>query len=153
MCVVLGGQGACHSHGRHSYSVLLTDKVPLLFQHRKAEFWNRLINVVDYGQMPRGGIWDIGKCEKALGVPVAMFEGGLEALQGPCGGMGEEAAPHIDPVARKGKASCLGAEEWQVADRVMTTQGGVALPRDGAFDVSVTLPEVGEIASPSGLFR
>lgn len=75
---------------------------------------------------------------RLLGFLLQCLKGGLEALQGPCGGMGEEAAPHIDPVARKGKASCLGAEEWQVADRVMTTQGGVALPRDGAFDVSVT---------------
>lgn len=49
--------------------------------------------------------------------------------------------------------SCLGVEEQQVADTVMTAQGGVALPRDGAFDASVTFPVVGEITSPSGLFR
>lgn len=45
------------------------------------------------------------------------------------------------------------AENWQAADRVMTAQSGVPLPRDGAFDASVTLPVVGEITSPSGLFR
>lgn len=42
--------------------------------------------------------------------------------------------------------------EWR-SSRLTTAQGGVALPRDGAFDASVTLPVAGEITSPSGLFR
>lgn len=92
---------------------------------------------------------------RILGFLLQMFDEGLEALQGPCGGDGEEAALHIGPVAQKGnsEASCLGVESSRLLIELMTAQGGVALPRDGAFDASVTLPVVGEITSPSGLFR
>lgn len=92
---------------------------------------------------------------RVLGFLLQMFEGDLEALQGPCGGDGRGGCPSHKSVAQKanGEASCLGAEEWQVADRLMTAQGGVALPRGRAFDASMTLPVVGEITSPSGLFR
>lgn len=62
---------------------------------------------------------------RILGFLLQMFDEGLEALQGPCGGDGEEAALHIGPVAQKGnsEASCLGVEEQQVADRVNDSPG------------------------------
>lgn len=80
---------------------------------------------------------------RVLGFLLRMSEGGLEAHQGPCGGDGEEAAPHIGPVAQKGnsEASCLGAGERQVADWVMRAQGGWLYQG------------MGLITSPSDLFR
>lgn len=68
-----------------------------------------------------------------LGFLLQMFDEGVEALQGPCGGDGEEAALHIGPVAQKGnsEASCLGVESSRLLIGLKTAQGGVALPRDG----------------------
>lgn len=45
--------------------------------------------------MPCGGAWNGGECEEGLGVPAADIYGGLEALQRPCRGDGEEAALHM----------------------------------------------------------
>lgn len=116
---------------------VLTDEVPSLSNTGKLSSGTGLVNVVDCRQMPCGGTWDVGECEKGLGVSflLQMSEGGLEAHQGPCGGDGEEAAPHIGPVAQGNRPAALEQRnKLQVADGVMTAQGGVALPRDGAYN-------------------
>lgn len=49
---------------------VLTDEVPSLSNTGKLSSGTELVNV-DCRQMPCGGTWDVGKCEKGLGVSAA----------------------------------------------------------------------------------
>lgn len=119
----------------HLCSVLRTTRSSLHYPTEEDWAQTGLVTVVDCRNVVAHGM-EVN-VRRVSGFLLQMFDG-LEALQGLCWGDGEEAALHIVPVAQKGNSetSCLGVEGQQVADTVMTAQGGVALPRDGAFDAS-----------------
>lgn len=87
-------QGPCQAHGTPLQCAANHEK---FLHYPTEEDWAQtgLVTVVDCRQMPCGGAWNGGECEEGLGVPAADIYGGLEALQRPCRGDGEEAALHM----------------------------------------------------------